>query len=377
MNLIDLQTPSLIIDKSKINKNINKLCNRLENLGVTLRPHGKTAKNIDILNLIPESYTDKITVSTLKEAEYYFEKGIRDIIYAVGIAPNKLNRVANLINKGADIKILLDSIEQAEIVIDKAKEFDVAYQVLIELDCDGHRSGIHANDSLLIEIGNILNKDEGTILKGVLTHAGQSYQSRSINDIKKMSKTERKCAVESAEAIRNNNLPCPIVSIGSTPTASFIEDVTGITEIRAGVFIFQDLVMAGLGVCEIGDIAISVLSSVIGFQIQKGWVITDAGWMSLSRDVGTSSQKINQGYGLVCDISGNPLDNLIIDSTNQEHGIIIDRTGSKTITDKLLIGDLVRILPNHACATSAMHDKYYVVDGNTEIIDVWDRFNGW
>lgn len=377
MNLFELETPSLVIDKNKIQNNIAKLSDRLKNLGVKLRPHGKTAKNIEIINMCMNSNSDGITVSTLKEAEYYFQNGIKDITYAVGIAPIKLNRIANLIKKGADIKIILDSIEQAEIVTDKAKEYNVVYQVLIELDCNGHRSGLRSNDSLLIDIGNLLNTDDGTILQGVLTHAGQSYQSKSIDDLKKIAKAERECAVKCAEKLRSNNLPCPTVSIGSTPTASFIEDITGITEIRAGVFIFHDLVMAGLGVCEINDIAISVLSSVIGFQKQKGWIITDCGWMALSRDIGTSTQKTDHGYGLVCDINGEQLDDLIVVSTNQEHGIISDRFGSKVVTDRLLIGDMVRILPNHACATGAMHDKYYVIDGGTEIIDIWDRINGW
>jgi D-serine deaminase-like pyridoxal phosphate-dependent protein len=377
MNLFELETPCLIIDKSKVQKNINNLCNRLNNLGIKLRSHGKTAKNIDIFKMFPAMNAESITVSTLKEAEYYFNNGIKDIIYAVGIAPVKLKRIADLIKQGADIKITLDSIEQTEIVIDKAKEFNVIYPVLIELDCDGHRSGIQTNDPLLVELGKLLHIDEGTILQGILTHAGKSYQSNTIDEIKRIAKAERECAVKCAVILRKNNLPCPIVSIGSTPTANFIDDVTGITEIRAGVFIFQDLVMAGLGVCDIDDIAISVLTSVIGFQKPKGWVITDAGWMALSRDIGTSAQKIDQGYGVVCDISGNPLDNLIVNSTNQEHGIVADRAGNKTITEKFLIGDMVRILPNHACATGAMHDKYYVVDSDSEIINVWDRISGW
>jgi D-serine deaminase-like pyridoxal phosphate-dependent protein len=135
--------------------------------------------------------------------------------------------------------------------------------------------------------------------------------------------------------------------------------------------------MTGLGVCNIDDIAISVLTSVIGHQKQRGWIITDAGWMALSRDRGTAVQKVDQKYGVVCDINGIPMSDLVVWSTNQEHGIIIDRSGKGINWDRLKIGSIVRILPNHACATAAMFDRYYVTDGTTQITDIWHRINGW
>ena len=165
--------------------------------------------------------------------------------------------------------------------------------------------------------------------------------------------------------------------MGSTPTAYFAQDLAGVTEVRAGVFMFFDLVMTGLGVCTQEDIALSVLASVIGHQPGKGWVITDAGWMALSRDRGTASQVLDQGYGRVCDIAGAPLGDLIVAEASQEHGVVADRNGSATRGPHLAIGDMVRILPNHACATGAMHKHYHVIDGEQEVVDVWPRINGW
>jgi D-serine deaminase-like pyridoxal phosphate-dependent protein len=167
------------------------------------------------------------------------------------------------------------------------------------------------------------------------------------------------------------------VSVGSTPTAFFAEDLSGVTEVRAGVFLFFDLVMAGLGVCRPQDVAVSVLSSVIGHQRRRGWAITDAGWMALSRDRGTASQAVDQGYGLVCDLAGELLPGLVVQATNQEHGIVADRSGKPVDLTALAIGSTVRILPNHACATAAMFDRYHVTDGSTEVVDVWHRINGW
>ena len=103
----------------------------------------------------------------------------------------------------------------------------------------------------------------------------------------------------------------------------------------------------------------------------------DSGWMALSSDRGTQNQKVDQGYGMVCDISGNPVDDLLVSSTNQEHGIITRRDGGRADCARFPVGTLLRILPNHACATAAPHDRYFVVNGGLEIAATWPRFNGW
>ncbi len=377
MDLLNLETPCLVLDRGKMEKNISSVQTVVNGLGVNLRPHGKTAKNIDVIKIALADQSGGITASTLKEAEYYFSHGIKDIVYAVGIAPVKLDRVASLIKKGASVTVILDSVEQVKFVAAKAMEYGLNIPVLIELDCDGHRSGVEPGDSLLVDIGKVAHGEGGVELAGVLTHAGASYQCKSVEEIRVVAEAERDVAVKSGGILRQNGLPCPIVSVGSTPTANFAEDLTGVTEVRAGVYVFHDLVMAGLGVCEVSDIAISVLTSVIGHQKKRGWVITDGGWMALSRDRGTAAQKIDQGYGVVCSAEGEASEDLIVSSTNQEHGIIADRDGKKVDFGLFGIGNMVRILPNHACGTAAMFDRYYVTDGTTEIIDVWHRFNGW
>ena len=100
------------------------------------------------------------------------------------------------------------------------------------------------------------------------------------------------------------------------------------TELRAGVYMFFDLVQHGVGVCAVDDIAISVLATVVGVKPEKGWVLVDAGWMALSRDRGTASQRVDQGYGLVCDETGRVLEDVIVSQASQEHGILAIRSGS-------------------------------------------------
>ena len=372
----DLQTPCLVLDVDRMDRNIARLRTKLDGLGVTLRPHLKTAKSVEVARRIMSTPQGPATVSTLREAELFAEAGITDIIYAVGVTPSKLAKVIELRRGGCDLAVLLDTVEQAQAVASASREAGIIIPALIEIDCDGHRSGILPGDADRLRAIAAALVDGGE-LRGVLTHAGGSYSARG-DKLKDFADTERKAVVEAATILRKAGYACPIVSMGSTPTAHNAVVLDGITEVRAGVFIFFDLVMAGIGICKVEDIAISVLATVIGHQREKGWILIDAGWMAMSQDKGTSKQEVNQGYGLVCDVSGQPFDNLILADANQEHGIITVRPGSDAGLPALQIGDRVRILPNHACATGAQHQAYHVVRGECDLVeDEWQRFGGW
>jgi D-serine deaminase-like pyridoxal phosphate-dependent protein len=377
MNVNSVRTPCLIVDIEKVSKNISRMHRQVERLGVKLRPHAKTAKNINILKMALDGQAGGITVSTLKEAEYFFQKGISDIVYAVGISPQKVPPIVELVRKGADVKIILDSREQVYFAGRVAEQYGVVVSALIEIDCDGHRSGVGPNSDELLDLGAVLSSTPGIELKGILTHAGESYHAPSLKELKKMACLERDAAVSAAKRLSDSGYPCELVSVGSTPTALFADDLTGVTEVRAGNFMFFDLFMAGVGVCSEEDIALSVLTSVIGHQEKKNWLITDSGWMALSRDRGTAKQKKDQGYGLIMSENGEILDDLITIDTSQEHGIISSRSGRTLPRKDYPVGTLLRILPNHACATATMYDQYHIVGRNNEITDIWDRIRGW
>jgi D-serine deaminase-like pyridoxal phosphate-dependent protein len=380
--LQDLQTPCLVLDATRMDRNIDRLRGRLRRLGVRLNPHLKTAKCVEVAQRLMESPQGPCTVSTLQEAEQFAAAGVRNVLYAVGIAPNKLARALALraqgIDKGIDLVIVLDSVEQAHAVVEAARAAKTSIPVLIEIDTDGHRSGVKPDDAqLLTQIARAVH-DGGSEIRGVLAHAGDSYNRRGEDALIAIAEQERAGAVAAASILRAGGWACPVVSVGSSPTAHFARDLSGVTEVRAGVFVFFDLVMAGIGVCSIDDIALSVLANVIGHQRERGWILIDAGWMAMSRDRGTAKQEVDQGYGLVCDVSGRPYADLIVVDANQEHGIIGVRPSSGAALPDLPIGTLVRILPNHACATGAQHDRYHVVRGeSSQVHATWNRFRGW
>lgn len=372
-----IPTPALILDEARMLRNVARLECHLNSLDVPIRPHLKTVKSVDAARRILSGGDGPATVSTLKEAEIFAAAGVGDILYAVGIVAQKMERVLAIRAGGCDLSVVLDTPEQARAVVEACRQANDVIPVLIEIDADGHRSGLRPDDPALIATGRILHEG-GAELRGVVTHAGESYGAVGAEALAAFAEVERLAAVTAAEALRAAGLPCRTVSVGSTPTAHFARNLAGVTEVRAGVYAFFDLVMAGIGVCTLDDIALSVLTTVIGHQKERGWIIVDAGWMALSRDRGTASQLVDQGYGVVCDVQGRVIDDLIVKAANQEHGIVALRPGSSARLPDLPLGSQLRILPNHACATGAQFGGYEVLPVDSAApLAYWPRFSGW
>jgi D-serine deaminase-like pyridoxal phosphate-dependent protein len=373
----DKATPCLLLDADRMTRNIQTLEAQLARLGVPLRPHVKTCKSIEIARRMMASNSPGITVSTLAEAEYFFDQGIEDQLYAVGIAPGKLDRIAQLYRNGLVLKLILDNSGSARRLGEAAARLNCAFPVVLEIDADGQRGGYRPDDPGMVETAGELT-DAGCRVLGVMTHMGAAYDCRGAACLERAAERERLAVVSAAERLRGAGFESPIVSVGSTPTATFARNLDGVTEVRAGTHVFMDLVMAGLGVCTIDDIAISVLTEVIGFRPHAGEWLVDAGWMALSRDRGTASQEVDFGYGVVCDESGQLVDDIIVRATSQEHGILARRGGEAIEPDRFKVGQHLRILPNHACATAAQHDGYWLVGKDLPTTGrFWPRMHGW
>ena len=375
-DLATLETPLALVDLHRMERNIRHMQNVVDGLGVRLRPHVKTAKCVPIAVRQREAGAHGITVSTLKEADTFHAAGFDDILYAVGIVPGKLPHVLALRQRGCRLQVVVDSIEAAAALVQAGQAANHRFDALIEVDVDGQRAGVPPDSARLLEIAHHLH-DGGVALCGVMTHGGGSYGVLGHDALVAFAEQERSRCVHAASRLRDAGLPCPVVSVGSTPPARSAHSATGVTEIRAGVYVFHDLVMAGLGVCRTEDIALSVLATVIGHQPDRGWVLVDAGWMALSRDRGTQSQPVDQGYGLVCTEDGTVLDDWTVTAANQEHGIVTRRGGAgEDPCSRFPIGSRLRILPNHACATAAQFDRYHVISADGSLAS-WPRFGGW
>lgn len=358
-------------------RNIAPLQARIMGLGATLRPHFKTAKSLDVARLMFPQGAGPIAVSTLAEAEAFAAAGYADILYAVGIAPAKLPRVAALRARGVDLVVLLDNAAQARAVLEAGRAAGLALPALIEVDCDGHRGGIPADSEQLLQLAQMLVAG-GAELRGIMTHAGESYFCTTAEERAAAAENERRIATHAAARLRAAGHAVPVVSMGSTPTAWAARDLSGITEVRAGVYVFFDLMMAGLGVCTLDDIALSVVATVIGHRPDRGWIMTDAGWTALSGDGGISKRPEDRHFGLVATRDGRLIDGLVVLDMTQEHGVLGMRPGSRRPLPDIAVGTALRILPVHACATAFQHGGYHVIDAaDGPVVAYWPRVRGW
>jgi D-serine deaminase-like pyridoxal phosphate-dependent protein len=350
----------------------------MNTLGVAFRPHVKTTKCIDVVRAQIAAGARGVTVSTLKEAEAFFAAGVDDILYAVSMAPSKLPRALALRRQGCNLKIVVDNPTAASAIAAYGDQHGETFEVWIEVDTDGHRSGITPEQDTLLEVGRILHEN-GVKVGGVMTHAGSSYEFDTPEALAALAEQERAGCVRAAQRLREAGIACPAVSVGSTPTALAATQLEGVTEVRAGVYVLFDLVMHNIGVCALDDIALSVLATVIGHQADKGWAILDAGWMAMSRDRGTSKQSHDFGYGQPCLLNGTLLPDYLVSGANQEHGILAPMQAdahADDITQRFPIGMKLRILPNHACATGAQFPEYHAVAPDGGSVE-WRRFQGW
>lgn len=375
-----IDTPALLLDQARMDRNIERMQRRMDTLGVRFRPHAKTSKCVQVVRRQLAAGARGITVSTLKEAEQFHAAGIDDILYAVAISSTKFAQAHRLMQNGLTLTLLAESADVASQLSRYGIAHGVCFDVLIEVDTDGHRSGVEPEAARLLEVARALRTQSGygAQLVGVLTHAGNSYGLHTHEALVAMAEQERSGCVRAARRLREAGFACPVVSVGSTPTALSARSLKDVTEVRAGVYVFFDLVMAGVGVCTPEDIALSVLCTVIGHRPDAKWIITDAGWMAVSRDRGTQKQAQDYGYGMVCDATGLPVEGLVFNDANQEHGVLAWRGDAGIdLEHRFPVGSQFRIIPNHACATGAQHDAYQAIASDGVHIERWSRFNHW
>ena len=311
-----------------------------------------------------------ITVSTLAEAEYFAERGFRDITIAAGTTPQKLDRVEALANSGVSLNVITDDKDTALEIARRRAPF----KALIEIDSGEARGGVDPFGEELLEIGRAL----GDKLAGVLTHAGHSYECRSVDGIRRVAEQERNAVVTAARRLRDAGLVCDVVSVGSTPTMAHVERMDGVTEARPGVYMFGDLFQAAIQSCTREDIAVTVLASGYRAEAEPQSNAARRGCLALSKDRSTGEHKSGRRLRPVLDIDGRPaFGECIIEHAYQEHGVAVGEKDRQLPFTSLKVGTKLRVAPNHSCITAAAHDRYYIVDGTREVIAEWDSINGW
>ncbi len=353
MNLFDLDTPALVVDLDLLERNIARMAEIARDGGKSLRPHTKTHKTPEIAQLQVDSGASGLTVAKLGEAEVYAERGFTDIFIANEIvgAP-KIERLVALAER-CRVIVGVDSKEVARPISEAARARGLRVPVRIEIDTGLGRAGVR-NQADAVELGKRISESAGLELEGIFTHEGYAY---------KVDETARPglCAgwAKDMQGLREDlesvGLPIQSVSVGSTPTAPIMARQKGITELRPGVYVFGDVMQTGMGM-KLADCALSVLATVVS-RPDSATAIVDAGTKALSGDRAAEGSKHGTVIGH---------EDVSFDWSSEEHGHL-DISQSRW---QAAVGEKLRTIPYHACATVNMHDEIYAVRGET-VEAVW------
>ncbi|WP_421780337.1 alanine racemase [Kiloniella litopenaei] len=371
-----LNTPALLLDKDVFEENCRVMQERVQEAEIKLRPHMKTAKALEAYHCATKDGFDGITVSTLAEADFFASGGVTDILYAVGIVPSKLSQAQRVQDKGVKLTLITDNPDAISVLDAEANRLGTTFPIMIEIDSGGRRGGVLTDSQDLLNLAKAIAASRCLSLEGVMTHAGHSYHFSTPEEIADIAEQERLSVVQAAERLLKSGFPCPVVSAGSTPTAVFAKSYEGLTEIRPGVYMFGDVDQMFIGACKQNEIAATVLASVIGHNKTAKRLLIDAGGLALSKDISASEFSSHTGYGLVCELNGEVIEELYVESVHQEHGLIASVSGDLPY-DKFPVGSRLRILPIHTCMTCAGFSHYDVHSAEGELLGKWERVNRW
>lgn len=373
--IADVSTPALLLDEAKLTANIARVADRADSLGILLRPHVKTPKSVEVARRLLARAASGITVSTLREAEYFGAHGLADQFYATALAPQKVPRVAALMASGVDLRCVIDSAEGARALAGATASLSRPIPVLVELNIDDYRAGLRFDSEEFAVSLEAITNGAGLRFAGLMTYAGASYHTPP-DERADLAERHRTHLVSAASILAERGIDCPVRSFGSTPAFMRAATMAGVSEIRGGIYVFQDLFQAGIEACVVDDIALTVATTVISHQPALNRMFIDAGGLALSKDRSTAGHAFDAAFGLVAGADGVPIDDLWVETVHQELGVVTTRSGRPLNFKSIPVGTILRILPNHADMTAAAYDKYHVVRG-VEVVDIWGRENGW
>ena len=352
-SVADLDTPSLLVHLDMLERNIREMTAVAQEAGVRLRPHTKTHKCPDIAWMQLDAGASGITVAKLGEAEAMADAGIDDILVAYPIwGEPKLRRLRALAER-ASVRVSLDSVEVAEGIGRVGRELGRDLPVLVEVDAGLGRMGRPPGEPT-VELVREVARVPGVDVAGLLTHAGHAYGSHTEDELRTAAEHEGRALVETAERCAHEGIELREISVGSTPTARIVAGVPGVTEIRPGTYVFNDVQQMRLGTATEGTCAARVLVTVVAHPTEDRFLV-DGGTKAFTSDGGDGPPF--PGRGLVV---GRP--DLRLTFMNEEHGV-----GHRTGAGDVRIGDRLEVIPLHVCSCVNMFDTAYGVrDGVVE-----------
>jgi len=359
MHLYDLSTPQVLIDRSRLVRNIDRAQALASAGGLRLRPHAKTHKSPAIAKMQIARGAVGVCCAKVGEAEVFVDAGVADVRLPYPVNPANASRIVSLIDR-ARISIIVDHLNVARGWSEAMTRAGRTLDVLIKVDVGFHRCGIDPQREGLAFIQTIASLP-GLSLRGLLSHAGHGYNAASEGELRTVAASEAELLVDLRERASRSGIALDELLVGATPTLRFSAQQKGLTELRPGNYVYFDRTQLALGSAAFDDCALTVLATVV--TKHEGRIILDSGSKTLTNDLARGIAKA-PGYGAVLTGDGRAIDEtLTIERLSEEHATV-----SVSGATPLEPGDRVRILPNHSCVVSNLVDEVRLVDGD-EVIE--------
>jgi D-serine deaminase-like pyridoxal phosphate-dependent protein len=358
--LSDLPTPQVVIDRTRAQRNIDRVQQLASAAGKRLRPHAKTHKSPVIARWQIERGAAGVCCAKIGEAEVFVDAGIADVRLPYPVNPFNAPRVIPLMDR-AVISIIVDHLAVARGWSDAMERAGRALDVLVKVDVGFHRCGIDPDAGDALEFIRAVAAMKGLRLRGLLSHAGHGYHAASEDELCAIAAREAGILTSLRERAASSGIALEELSVGATPTLRYSVRQPGLTELRPGNYVYFDRTQLALGSATLDECALTVAATVVS-KPAADRIILDCGSKTLTNDQARGIAKA-PGYGAVLTADGTGLDDtLTIERLSEEHATI--RVAGKT---RLEPGDRVRVLPNHSCVVSNLVDAVRLVDGDSVI----------
>jgi D-serine deaminase-like pyridoxal phosphate-dependent protein len=359
VKLTDLRTPCVLVDRSRVERNLARMQDAVSARGLRLRPHAKTHKSIAMGRRQIAGGAVGICCAKLGEAEVFADAGFEDIRLPYPLNPVNAERVAELLAR-TRLSFILDHWDVAQGWSDAMRREGREVEVLVKVDVGFHRCGIDPSSPESAEFVARVAALPGLRFRGLLSHAGHGYGGSTAAELQSIAQSEAEVLSSLAERVRGLGVQVDEISVGATPTARFSVEQTGITEMRPGNYIYFDRTQVALGGAGWDDCALTVLSRVVT-KPAPDRIIFDSGSKTLSNDLARGFTPA-PGYGVALESPFGvqaPDERLLIERLSEEHANVRVSAGPHGLKP----GDLVRIVPNHSCVVSNLVDAAWLVDG--------------
>jgi len=345
-DLAAAETPALVVDLDRLDANLARAADYAASHGLALRPHVKTHKSPYVAAAQLRLGAKGLTCATPREAEVMSEVSDDVLLAYPPVGRARARRVAALA-PSLRLIVALDSAQAASELARAARDARREIGVYVELDLGMHRVGMPTVDAA-VALARHVTECDGLTFDGLAFYPGHIRQRISEQDA--ALETLDAALARAIERFHEAGLPPRVVSGGSTPTLWRTHEVPGVTEIRPGTYVFNDRQTVATGACAWDDCALTVLATVVSTSI-PGQAVIDAGTKALGRE---PMNEATDGFGQLLDRP-----DIVVSRMSEEHGILdLGSSGWRPV-----VGDVVRVVPNHVCVAVHLQDVMYGVRG--------------